>query len=136
MREEGVIYMKTVMDNRLLIEEAGYFIQTCYSELKKSEMEIRNRMMEIIEEIEATGTYTHTFEELEHGSRLAWRNNNRCIGRLFWQTLTVFDARQIKTAEEAFEALLEHIGFAANDGKIRPALTVFSPEQEGESNLR
>ena len=31
------------------------------------------RVKEIIAEIEATGTYTHTFDELEHGGRVAWR---------------------------------------------------------------
>lgn len=31
------------------------------------------RIKEIMAEIEASGTYTHTFDELEHGSRVAWR---------------------------------------------------------------
>ncbi|WP_052131536.1 nitric oxide synthase oxygenase [Planococcus sp. CAU13] len=128
--------MKTAMDKRLLIEEAGYFIQACYLELGKNESEIKNRMIGIIEEVEETGTYTHTFEELEHGARMAWRNNNHCIGRLFWNTLIVFDARQHRTAEGAFDALLHHIEFAANSGKIRPSLTVFPAEQNGESRLR
>ncbi|TAA73569.1 nitric oxide synthase oxygenase [Planococcus salinarum] len=128
--------MKIAMSHRPLIEEAGYFIQNCYAELGKSAKEIQDRINGIIEEIEDTGTYAHTLEELEHGARMAWRNNNRCIGRLFWNTLTVFDARQEQTAEGAFEALLNHIDYATNDGKIRPALTVFPAEEEGGAKLR
>lgn len=128
--------MKIAMAHRPLIEEAGYFIQNCYLELGKNDTEIKTRISCIIEEIEKTGTYTHTFEELEHGARMAWRNNNRCIGRLFWQTLTVFDARHLETAEDAFRALLDHIEYAANGGKIRPALTVFPAQQNGTEKLR
>ncbi|HSJ38637.1 MAG TPA: nitric oxide synthase oxygenase [Planococcus sp. (in: firmicutes)] len=128
--------MKIAMANRPLIDEAGYFIQNCYLELGKNETEIKDRINRVVEEVEETGTYTHTFEELEHGARMAWRNNNRCIGRLFWNTLTVFDARHEQTAEGAFEALLNHIEFAANGGKIRPALSVFPAEQNGVAKLR
>ncbi|PKH10927.1 nitric oxide synthase oxygenase [Planomicrobium sp. MB-3u-38] len=128
--------MKIAMAIRPLIEEAGYFIQTCYNELGKNESEIHKRMNSIIEEVDETGTYTHTFEELEHGARMAWRNNNRCIGRLFWNTLTVFDARHLETAEDAFNALVDHIEYATNDGKIRPALTVFPAQQNNTDKLR
>ncbi|WP_422124155.1 nitric oxide synthase oxygenase [Planococcus sp. X10-3] len=128
--------MKIAQANRSLIEEAGYFIQNCYTELGKDDTEIHIRINDIIKEVEETGTYTHRFEELEHGARMAWRNNNRCIGRLFWNSLTVFDARHQKTAEGAFEDLLNHIEFATNSGKIRPVLTVFSAEQHGKSALR
>lgn len=132
----GVKFMKIAMSHRPLIEEAGYFIQNCYAELGKNEKEIENRINEIIDEVEETGTYQHKFEELEHGARMAWRNNNRCIGRLFWNTLTVFDVRHIQTADEAFDALLGHIDFAANGGKIRPAITVFPAERNGRTSLR
>lgn len=128
--------MGTILTKNNLIEEAAYFIQTCYIELGKSESEIADRVSCIAKEVDETGTYIHTFEELEHGARMAWRNNNRCIGRLFWNTLTVFDAREHQTAESAFEMLLQHIEFAANNGKIRPALTVFPAEQNGENKLR
>lgn len=128
--------MESILTNQRLLEEAAYFIQTCYTELGKSESEITDRVAAIVKEVEETGTYTHTFEELEHGARMAWRNNNRCIGRLFWNTLTVFDARQQRTAEGAFEALVDHIEFAANGGKIRPALTVFPAVRNGEEKMR
>lgn len=31
------------------------------------------RVQQILQEIEATGSYSHTFDELEHGARVAWR---------------------------------------------------------------
>lgn len=31
------------------------------------------RVQQILDEIEATGSYTHTADELEHGARVAWR---------------------------------------------------------------
>lgn len=70
-----------------------------------------------------------TTEMLEFGARVAWRNSNKCIGRLFWQSLKVFDRRELHTAKEVFEALIEHIRFATNGGKIRPAISIFHPER-------
>lgn len=49
-----------------LIEEASNFITVCYKELNKEKL-IKERMNEILIEIEKTGTYEHTFEELVHG---------------------------------------------------------------------
>lgn len=78
-------------------------------------------------ELEERGEYIPTTEELTFGAKVAWRNSNKCIGRLFWQSLHVFDERTLTTEEEVFEALIRHIDFATNGGKIRPAITVFHP---------
>lgn len=80
-----------------------------------------------LDEIAKTGEYTPTTEELTFGARVAWRNSNRCIGRLFWNSLKVFDERHLETADEIYEALLRHIAFATNGGKIRPTITIFKP---------
>ncbi|MBZ5200130.1 nitric oxide synthase oxygenase [Planomicrobium chinense] len=119
-----------------LLDEATEFLSVCYYELGKNEHQVETRIAEIAKEIEQTNTYTHTFEELEHGARMAWRNNNRCIGRLFWNSLTVFDERRQSTAEGAFDALMNHIEFASNGGKIRPAITVFPASRNGEDAMR
>lgn len=121
--------------NKLLLE-ATQFIHTCYEELGKSKELQAERIAEIREEIIQTGTYRHTPVELEHGAKMAWRNNNRCIGRLFWETLHVFDEREIETAEEAYHAIIRHIDYATNDGKIRPTITVFPPQQNGKDPMR
>lgn len=71
---------------------------------------------------------------LERMARLAWRNNARCIGRLFWESLHLFDARTVDSPEEVFEACVRHLEYASNGGRIRPAVTVFAsagPEERG-----
>ncbi|WP_080846326.1 nitric oxide synthase oxygenase [Cytobacillus gottheilii] len=113
--------------------EAKEFIQLCYQELGKSIEEIEARIREIDRIIEATGTYEHTFEELAYGAKLAWRNSNRCIGRLFWEQLTVLDKRQTKNEEEMFAALNDHIQFATNEGRIRPAITIFPQKKDNQT---
>lgn len=128
--------MKAIEIRDALLEEAADFLVICYTELEKNEQELEDRLEAVTKEIEATGTYRHTFEELEHGAKMAWRNNNRCIGRLFWNSLTVFDERGQKTAEGAFEALVKHIDFATNKGKIRPTITVFPAAHDGEDEMR
>lgn len=85
------------------------------------------RVAKVEEEITSTGTWTPTFEELEHGARMAWRNNARCIGRLFWPSLKVRDLRHISDLAEVHQALLEHLDTATNGGKIQPFITVFAP---------
>ncbi|MHA7963419.1 nitric oxide synthase oxygenase [Paenibacillus sp. CAU 1782] len=109
-----------------LIKEAAAFIEKCYGELRKSSLETEQRIQAIQTEIRNSGTYRHTAEELEHGARMAWRNSNRCIGRLFWESLSVTDARHVETTGQMAEALLQHIASATNGGTIRPFITIFS----------
>lgn len=87
-------------------------------------------MNEIRWEVEQTGTYRHTYEELSYGAKMAWRHSNRCIGRLFWQSLHVIDAREAVTEDEVFSYLFHHIEVATNGGKIRPTTTIFRPNGE------
>ena len=60
---------------------------------------MRAPCMQAQAEIEATGTYTHTFDELEQGGRIAWRNAPKCSNRKFAMELQLIDARGAKTAE-------------------------------------
>jgi nitric-oxide synthase, bacterial len=119
-----------------LFQKAKQFITICYRELGKNEHQIDKRIEDIQREIEETGTYNHSFEELEHGAKMAWRNSNRCIGRLFWNSLHVFDQRKAETAEDIFKALCYHIEYATNEGKIRPTITIFKPKQHGKEQVR
>ncbi|MDZ5471567.1 nitric oxide synthase oxygenase [Bacillus sp. 31A1R] len=113
-----------------LLAEAEQFITTCYKELHKNDDEINLRILQIKEKITEFGYYEHTFEELEHGAKMAWRNSNRCIGRLFWDSLTVRDKRNLNTESDIFEALEDHIQFATNNGQIRPTITIFKQESD------
>jgi nitric oxide synthase oxygenase domain/subunit len=60
--------------------------------------------LQIEDELERTGAYWQSTEELEYGAKLAWRNSTRCIGRLHWQSLVVRDRRTLRSAEEIFSA--------------------------------
>ncbi|MFJ7682513.1 nitric oxide synthase oxygenase [Peribacillus butanolivorans] len=113
-----------------LLQEAVSFIRKCYSELVKTEEETNSRIEHIKKEIIDTGRYEHTLEELEHGAKLAWRNSNRCIGRFFWESLRVIDKRMLQSEEDIFSALFEHIGYATNNGNIRPVITIFKQKDD------
>jgi nitric-oxide synthase len=107
------------------------FLKTCYDEMEIPE-KLAGRIEEITKEIENTGTYFHTTDELTHGARMAWRNSNRCIGRLYWKTLKVIDARHLDEDEEILNALQEHIEFAFNKGNIRSTITIFRQQMPNE----
>ncbi|MFF0830904.1 nitric oxide synthase oxygenase [Brevibacillus sp. NPDC003359] len=119
-----------------LMEAAEQFIRTCYGELDKTTDETERRLQEVRQMIEQQGYYEHTTEELRHGAKMAWRNSNRCIGRFFWESLIVLDERQAETEEEMAQAMLRHIEFATNGGKIRPTITVFAPTMTGRPHMR
>ncbi|HEX6478824.1 MAG TPA: nitric oxide synthase oxygenase [Ktedonobacteraceae bacterium] len=94
------------------------------------------RIAQVQDEIERTGTYWHTYEELAFGARVAWRNSSRCIGRLYWNTLQVVDRRHLSTEEEIFKALVEHIQLATNGGRIQSMMTIFRPSLPGQVSVR
>ena len=118
-----------------LRERARAFISQCYDELDR-EWVIESRLADIDREISETGSYTHTSEELTHGARMAWRNSNRCIGRLFWQSLEVLDRRELDTPEDIYEACCHHIEYARNNGDIRPIITIFQPDTPRTERIR
>jgi nitric-oxide synthase len=122
-------YLCAMLDKDGLLKEAISFLQKMYSELGINELD--NRLATVVHEIDSYGTYTHTFEELEHGARMAWRNSNRCIGRLYWKSLQVNDRRSVTQPEQVFACLTEHLERATNRGKILPMITIFPPEQRG-----
>ncbi|MDQ0091520.1 nitric-oxide synthase [Paenibacillus anaericanus] len=114
-----------------LQQEAELFIRSCYHELGQTADDTEFRVQQVSDEINRNGSYTHTYEELVHGAKMAWRNSNRCIGRLFWNRLHVFDARDLDGEEMIFQALLRHIEFATNGGEIRPTITIFKQASLG-----
>ncbi|PYI51647.1 nitric oxide synthase oxygenase [Paenibacillus flagellatus] len=124
------------MRRERLREEAERFIRACGGELGWSREATESRVRDVREAIASAGRYEHTAEELRHGARMAWRNSNRCIGRLFWETLEVRDARHLDTEEAIFESLLGHIEYATNGGKVRPAITVFPADRSPEERVR
>ncbi|RNC97272.1 nitric oxide synthase oxygenase [Lysinibacillus halotolerans] len=104
------------------LKDAEEFLSLYIQETDLSEDWLHERL----DDIKRAGSYNPTTEELVFGAKVAWRNSNRCIGRLFWKSLHVFDERHLETAEEIFFALIRHIQFATNKGKIRPTITIFN----------
>ncbi|MFJ7982149.1 nitric oxide synthase oxygenase [Lysinibacillus xylanilyticus] len=105
------------------LQEVQRFLELYQVEQNELKTWLENKL----QQIKTAGEYIPTTEELIFGARVAWRNSNKCIGRLFWQSLHVVDARDISNEEGIFNALLEHIKYATNGGKIRPTITVFAP---------
>jgi nitric-oxide synthase len=115
-----------------IYREAEVFLKTAYRELG-IEDKLYGRLREVKEQVKDTGFYIHTYEELAYGAKMAWRNSNKCIGRLFWNSLEVRDYRHLSEEEEVFSALESHIDFAENQGKIRPTISVFAPHTTEEA---
>ncbi|MBQ0826560.1 nitric oxide synthase oxygenase [Streptomyces tagetis] len=112
-------------------DEAEEFLRLVHTELPDRPTPLKTRLDQVRAEIDATGTYVHTPAELTHGARVAWRNSSRCIGRLYWNSLTVLDRRDATTAEEIHGHLCEHLRLAGNGGRIRPVVSVFAPRVPG-----
>lgn len=108
-----------------LLDEAERFLTTYIEETPHTQ----NRLNDVRDEILRTGSYTQTTDEVTFGAKLAWRNSNRCIGRLFWDQLHVIDARAATTIEAIRDALFHHIRHATNDGRIRSTITIFHPQR-------
>ena len=94
------------------------------------------RFAEIKNETKTTGTYWQTYDELASGSKLAWRNSTRCIGRNYWNLLEVRDCRSLDKPDEIFDALVEHLKLATNGGRIKPFITVFAPQHPNQPGIR
>jgi len=124
-----------VGDPQELLLEARSYLFLYHQECSTFEA-YPQRLSEVQAEIERTGTYGQSYEEVEYGAKVAWRNNTRCIGRLHWNSLFVRDLRHLETAEEIFAALVEHLRFATNGGKIRSTMSIFAPALPGQPGIR
>lgn len=117
-----------------LRKEAEDFIRLFHREEAVGDPEAR--IAAVRAEIDETGTYRHTRAELVYGARVAWRNSNRCIGRLYWRSLRIRDHRHIDDADSVARESVEHLRVATNGGRIRPLITVFAPDAPGRPGPR
>jgi nitric-oxide synthase len=111
-----------------LFQNAADFIKSFYNESNLPN--VKGRLLEVEKEIITTGSYVPTSAEIQYGVSVAWRNSNRCIGRLFWKSIKTIDCRLVRTSTEVKKALLNHLEQAFGNGKIRPMVTLFPPEGE------
>jgi nitric-oxide synthase len=116
-----------------LLQKATDFLQSFGKE--NDLQDLSQRLEQVQAEISAEGTYSLTEEELAYGAKAAWRNSNRCIGRLFWKSLKVRDRRTLSTPEEIFEDLMEHLDFATNGGKVRSTISIY-PAANASAEIR
>lgn len=100
------------------------FLNLYKEETAKTNEWLATRMNDV-----ARDGFVPTTDEVTFAAKVAWRNSNKCIGRLFWQSLHVIDARHCVTADDVFQQLLMHIDYATNDGKIRPTVTIFNEQR-------
>ncbi|MCJ8740385.1 hypothetical protein PDJAM_G00058320 [Pangasius djambal] len=120
-----------------LLTQAIDFINQYYKSFESSKIdEHLARVNGIAQEIDVTGSYQLTTEELVFGAKQAWRNAPRCIGRIQWSNLQVFDARKCRTAEDMFQFVCAHLKFASNGGNLRSAITVFPQRTDGQHDFR
>uniref|UniRef100_A0A3P8YK34 Nitric oxide synthase n=1 Tax=Esox lucius TaxID=8010 RepID=A0A3P8YK34_ESOLU len=120
-----------------ILPQAIDLINQYYNSLKIPKIKQHHaRLEEIAMEINTTGTYQLTSEELVFGAQHAWRNAPRCIGRIQWSNLQVFDARKCRTTQDMFQYLCEHLQFATNGGNLRSAITVFPQRVDDRHDFR
>lgn len=117
-------------------EEAIDFLTLCHQELGWDEAKLAKRQAVVRASHDDGKPWEPSFEELEHGARVAWRNNARCIGRLFWESLQVRDMRHVTDPDDVAEDLTQHIRLATNGGKIKPLVSIYAPEDSEGSPLR
>lgn len=130
-RVTNVMKLPKLNEERLL-KKAKQFLEIIANEQAWEPEDKMRRWAEIQEEVNATGTYTHTYEEIAYGAQLAWRNASKCIGRIQWNNMVVRDRRQIADPDEMFRELEEHLKLATNGGNIQITMTVFRPRQPKE----
>ncbi|XP_067140419.1 nitric oxide synthase, salivary gland-like [Centruroides vittatus] len=135
-------FMRTASTSKVrtkeeIAEHAKQFLEVYFSSTKRCNSEVhQKRLKEVLEEISQTGTYELKETELIYGAKLAWRNAPRCIGRIQWSKLQLFDARYAMSAEDMFAAVCNHLKYSTNKGNIRSTITVFAPRKEGKADFR
>nr|XP_055052766.1 nitric oxide synthase 2b, inducible isoform X2 [Misgurnus anguillicaudatus] len=127
----------TLPGSNEILMQAIDFINQYYKSIKNTKIEEHlARVEEVSTQIDATGSYQLTTKELEFGAKQAWRNAPRCIGRIQWANLQVFDARRCRTVADMFQVLCDHIQFATNGGNLRSTITIFPQRTDGQHDFR
>lgn len=108
-------------------EEALAFVDAFHREGGLSDHLRIERRRSVTRSLDRLGRYEHTPDELAFGARVAWRNNARCIGRLFWKALDVVDCRAVVAPDDMAAQIVEHLRAAQGQGRIRSMISVFAP---------
>uniref|UniRef100_A0A8C5IUV0 Nitric oxide synthase n=1 Tax=Junco hyemalis TaxID=40217 RepID=A0A8C5IUV0_JUNHY len=137
------LHLKTAMVSRAapnspsIDEWMAPFPRWIYPGMQKSGSKAHmERLEEVTKEIETTDTYQLRDTELIYGAKHAWRNAARCVGRIQWSKLQVFDARDCTTAHGMFNYICNHIKYATNKGNLRSAITIFPQRTDSKHDFR
>lgn len=130
-RAVNVVKQSKLSEERLF-KKAKQYLDLISSEQAWKQSEKERRWQEILQEIHATGTYTHTYEELAYGTQVAWRNASKCVGRIAWNNMVVRDCRHVTDPDAMFRECQEHVQLATNAGNLQITMTVFRPKQPKE----
>jgi len=130
-RVTNIMKLPKLNEERLLKRAKQFLEQIAVEQAWETDDKTR-RWAEIQEEVRATGTYTHTYEELAYGAQLSWRNASKCIARIQWNNMVVRDRRHVTEPDEMFQELVEHLRLATNGGNIQITMTVFRAKQPKE----
>lgn len=122
--------------DEVLIDAKDFLEQYYKSQKGFTTEDFLGRLVQVEAEVQATGTYEMTRDELHYGARMAWRNAARCIGRIQWNKLELQDARHITSTKEMYEALLRHLEYGTNEGNLRSMITVFPSRVAGREDFR
>ncbi|MDQ2810435.1 MAG: nitric oxide synthase oxygenase [Actinomycetota bacterium] len=109
------------------IAEAEEFVQGFHTE-NPGASDLRERLAQVRTSVSRTGTYEHTFPELQWATRAAWRHAARCSGRDKWRTLRVRDRRAVSDPQQVAAETVAHLREATGGGRIRSTITVFAPD--------
>ena len=117
------------------IEEATAFLRQFATETDHlaTPDDLQDRIDDVTADIRAYGSYRHTYEELQFGCRLAWRNSGRCVMRKVSFNLELRDCRSVKTSHECFHQIVEHLRYAGNGGTVKSVISVFPQKGDGIS---
>ncbi|GAB2519045.1 nitric oxide synthase oxygenase [Spirosoma aerophilum] len=126
------VLRQPMINQQRILAKAKEYIEQISQELAWGTADCERRWEEIKREIQATGSYTHTYEELAYGAQLAWRNSAKCIGRISWRNMIVRDLRHVSDPDEMFRECAEHLRMATNGGNVQIVMNVFRPKKPME----
>ncbi|XP_064460172.1 nitric oxide synthase-like protein isoform X2 [Ornithodoros turicata] len=120
-----------------VLQHAKEFLDQYYTSIKRFHSKVHEkRWADVEKQVQQRGTYDLTETELVFGAKLAWRNSPRCIGRIQWSKLQIFDARHCYTSRDMYEAICTHLKYSTNKGNIRSAITIFPPRTDGQHDYK
>lgn len=108
------------------IEEAVDFLKLFHHEQGLDGAALAIRQRAVVRDLWRFGAYVHTPEELAFGARVAWRNHANCIGRLWWKSLDVIDARHVVDPDAIAQAIVDQLA-AARGSSARSRISIFAP---------